>query len=470
MQLSTVFWWFGLSLAVLGVAMSVPMLAAVITTDTGQLSAYIFGFVLCIFLGAALIFVSRTDDQAHNEKGGIREVVLILVIWWVLVPLFAGIPFRFDGHSLVDAWYEAVTATTTTGAWLSFDAATSNLSGMIWRAQLQWLGGIVSISAAAAVFVRSEFIGTAKISAPFSRGESESYLYAFRSALLNFLPFYLVLTLFVTLFLVLFSVPLVDAIVIGLSLPATGGFFPATDVFTGYSAPIQLICFATLVLSGVSFVSVVNTINIFGRKIRLEEDRETPAFLFCLLLTTFIFYLTTEEIAFSDISRHMFNAASALTTNGFILPNYPALAPVLIATVIGGAAISTVGGLKLIRWIITFERAGQEVWKLVHPSGVVRKEKAADELAVWIHFIAFTIILAVLILVIGLYGHDLDLSMTVAVAAISNAGPILNLIALQADYEMFDTSLRIILAFGMIIGRLEMVIALALFNGYFWKS
>ncbi len=470
MNLPTVLWWLGMAVLVVGIAMLAPVLVAVFSDESRALPAFVISVIICTFLGAALVVASAVRTEKSHAKSGIREVVLLLLLWWLAVPILAGLPFLFTGLNLIDAWYESVSAMTTTGAWLSWENATSSASGMIWRAELQWLGGLVSMSAAAAVFVRPEFIGIASISTPFSRGEEESYLLAFRSAMINFAPLYAAITVIIAILFLLFSTPLTDALVMALSLPASGGFLPAGVDFNNYSAPVQMISFSAMVLSAVSFISVVNTVRFSGQKIRVKEDIETPALLFCILLVGFIFLLTSDNPQLSALPNQVLNAASILSTNGFLFPEFPALVPVLVTTVIGGAAVSTAGGLKLIRWIVTFRRAGQEVWKLIHPSGVSGRDRAANELAVWIHYISFTIILALLVLVISVFGHPLELSVTAAAAAISNAGPTIAIAAENSDYLVFEPSLRVVLALGMIVGRLEMVVALALFSSYFWRS
>ena len=471
MNIEAVIWWFGAGILALAAAMTGPVLMAVLFSGGEGLSPWALSALLCLFAGAGLLVIVQNRPAIREAKGGIREIVIALILWWTIVPFFAALPFLLQGTPLIDSWFESVSAMTTTGAWLSNEGATASLPGMIWRAELQWLGGLVSMAAAAAVFIRPEFVGIDTVIPPFSRGETASYLQAFRSALTTFLPAYVIITLGAGVLLSIAGVPFAEAGVMALSLAASGGFVPAEGGIGAYGLAAQGISMIVMILSAVSFVTLVTAMRLYGSRTSIGQDRETPAFLVLIFLISGIFLLSTEFPSWSGWSSQLFNAVSVLSTNGITVGEQPALIPVLVTAIIGGAAISTAGGLKLLRWLVTFTRAREEIWKLIHPQGVSGRQSAANELGVWIHYISFTLILSLMVLTITIFGYSLELAVTASVAVISNAGPIIVLSpGIEDQYDVFAAPLRVILAIGMIVGRLEMVVALALLNRFFWRS
>ena len=467
MNRQVILWWFGVAVLITGALSIVPLAIAAFNQTNDLIQPFILTLLLCGFLGGALILIAQGHDDTNVSRNGVREISILLMAFWTLIPILISIPLYKQGYDFIEAWFEGVAALTTTGAWLSWDKATDLTSLMIWRAILQWWGGLISLSAAAAVFIRAEFIGLKNLSTPFSLGEQESYLRAFRVAVINFLPYYAGLTFLTIIILAASGLSIDLSVTFGLSLMASGGFLVDLEAVREQLPFILPLISFVMILSAVSFVSVVYACKVDLKKIRTNKELETPTFLFCAALATLLFYWSNPE---SDVFTQAFNALSVLSTNGLLIGDKPAFAPVLVTAVIGGAAISTAGGLKLIRWIATFRRADEELWRLIHPRAVSKRAKASDELAIWVHYIAFTIILAMFVLIIGAFGFDLEMSMATAAAVFSNSGPIIEIATTASNYEIFPDPLLFLLGIGMIAGRLEMVIALTLFSGYFWRN
>ena len=173
------------------------------------------GFFLSIFVGVgvgALVFAAGLGfERRPVVRSGMRELFLALLIFWGCVPFLAAVPFVMQGFPLHDAWFEAVSALTTTGGWLSDPGAHATGADMIYRASLQWLGGLVSIATAGAVFVRPEFIGVAPLVPPFARGKNGSFIRAFDRAVWTLAPVYGGITLAGFAAFVFTGTPPVDA-------------------------------------------------------------------------------------------------------------------------------------------------------------------------------------------------------------------------------------------------------------------
>jgi trk system potassium uptake protein TrkH len=234
---------------------------------------------------------------------------------------------------------------------------------------------------------------------------------------------------------------------------------------------VQLAGAIVMLIGAANFIVVTQVVTGKGRRMRGVEDRETLALLLLVPFVGGLLWLSTGAGDLDKLPAQLFNAASLLSTNGLRIGETPQLTPVLVTVVIGGAAVSTAGGIKLLRWLVTFRRAGQELWRLTHPGGVGRHRASVDEFGVWIHTIAFTILLAGIVLVTAFFGNSLEVSAAAAAAAVANAGPVLGYAPLTTpDWVLFDPALRPVFGAAMIAGRLELVVVLALFSRRFWQA
>ncbi|MEM7741897.1 MAG: potassium transporter TrkG [Pseudomonadota bacterium] len=430
------------------------------------------GLALSAFLGGVIYILSSSMRSVRSTRSGFRELILALLIFWAVVPFFACLPFLAQGLRITDAWFEAVSALTTTGAWLSEPTARATTGGMLYRASLQWVGGLVSLATAAAVFVRPEFIGIQPPIPPFARGRRDSYLRAFSAAIQAFAPVYASVTLMSFAAFVLSGVTPAASAGLAMSLMASGGFMPTPGGLMALAPAGITIAVLTMIVSAVNFVVIARLALQGSSRLKSGPDPETKAFLLLILPLGFLLWVSTGAGDWDKIPAQIVNAVSLLSTNGFFLGERPGLTPVLVTAVIGGAAVSTAGGIKLLRWLITFRRAGQELWRLSHPGGVIGQgQPLIHEFGVWIHTIAFTMVLAVLVLTVAFFGYDLELAAATAVAVVTNAGPLLLLVeGSTADFVHFAEPLRILLALGMIAGRLELVLLFLLIDRNFWRG
>ena len=468
MRPSIILQWVAGSIAAIAVAMVPPCVLALRAGAAAEAQVFALSALVCLTLAGGMLVGFAQKPKIAERASSLREVIAVMMAWWLVVPCFAALPLVFNGLGLVDGWYETVAAITTTGAWLSHEGARASAAGMLWRAELQSLGGLASLAFAAAVFIRPDFIGIETIIPPFSRGDRDSYLRATGGALRVFAPVYAGLTAIIILLFVLLGVPGLDATVLGLSLLASGGFLPSP--MSTYPIAAMGPMLAAMVLGAINFVVLVRLVYRRHGRLRTKEDAETPVFFLVALLAAILFWGTVEGFSGTQFIVQMFNAVSVLSTNGMTIGAVPALVPVLVTAVIGGAAVSTAGGIKILRWIVTFRQAGTEIWKLGHPNGVVKGQRAANVLAIWMHFIAFTFLLGLLLVLVTFSGHSFDIGVTTAVAVVTNAGPLLSVASENVrDYNIFAPFLRAGLAFGMILGRLELVILLALINRSFWR-
>lgn len=462
MGLTSILRGFAAMLFIVGAAMIAPLLTALAGGEAAA-GSYLFGVILSFTAGGAVFAASLGRPPPSDFRGAL----IIILLWWVVMPVFAAAPFFMSGMTFSEGYFEAVSALTTTGGWLSREAAFASPAGALWRAQLQWLGGLASLAVAAAIFIRPAFIGIDTLLPPFSRGEKDSFLRPLRNAATSFLLVYVIMTLAAFSAAAAAGAPVFDAAVMAMSVVASGGFVPHAEGLSGYAHPVTYALAPFIILSGANFVLIARLTS--GKRERVR-DVETGAYVLIIFGVALLFWITAGAGDVDLLAPQFFNAASLLSTNGYIIGEAPPLIVAMVTAIIGGAAVSTAGGFKILRWLVIMRRAREEIRRLIMPSGVFGQRRVSNELGVWMHFIVFTMTLAVLLISLSVGGYEFPLAAAAATAALSNTGPLIHLAEGGADgYAVFSEPLRWLLVAGMILGRLEAAVALALFNRAFWR-
>ena len=453
--------YFGFSLLLLGAAMIAPAAVALFQAN-GAAGNYIFGAAVTLFCGGALLLLAGGGAQSV----GFRSTLLLIFLWWAAAPLFGALPLWLDGWTLVDGYFEIVSAMTTTGASLDGRGYMEGRVDLVWKAVLQWLGGLTSLAIAASVFIRPAFVGTDIAPPSFSRGERDSYVHSIALAIRSFAGVYLLITLALVLALSLTGLTKIDSAILAMSTVASGGIVPHADGFGGFAPIVSLLVAPFILISGFNFILIDRAAH--GKGIA-RRDSETIVYLVLIAVVGVAMWAFAGA---RDLPSSLFNAASLFATNGVTIGTPPSLVFALVTVIIGGSAVSTAGGLKILRWIVIMRRTRLEVRRLVLPSAVFGPKSASNELGVWMHFLVFTVVLGLLTAGLTAGGHSFEISAAGAVGALANAGPVLGLTEDGAEgYQTFkDAPVRLILVAGMILGRLEGVAALMLINRTFWRG
>lgn len=463
MALTSILRMSALLLVVIAVAMAPPMMLAYAGGEASA-GAFMFSATVCVLFSAGAFAAS----QGRRKPSKFRGALVLILIWWILIPAFASPPIMAEGLDFSEAYFETVSAMTTTGAWLSNEVAIASPAGALWRAILQWLGGLASLAIAAAIFIRPAFIGIDTLLPPFSRGERDSFLRPLRNALVSFVAVYAIVTLAAFSAIAIAGAPTLDAVIMAMTTSASGGFIPHLDGLAGYPVGVEAAIFFFTLLGGVNFILIARVMKGEREKLR---DIETGAFLMIVLWAAVLFWVTAGAGDVVLLAPQLFNAASLVTTNGYLVGEAPPLLVALVTAIIGAAAVSTAGGFKVLRWLVIMRRAREEIRRLITPSAVFGARRVSNELGVWIHFLVFTLTLAALLVSLSFGGHGFELAASAATAALSNAGPLISLAEGGADgYAVFSEPLRWLLLAGMILGRLEAAVALALVNRAFWRG
>ena len=476
--------WLLLSLAAIAV---LPLLAALSLGEADPATGLLVSMGVLIAVGGTLVFSLRGQTRRASRQDGLVLSVLI----WPILGCAGALPLLFAGLdvSLTEAVFEGVSAITTTGATLLPSDAVGVRALILWRSILNWLGGLSAIVLAIGVI---STLGARTLPlerpqfAPLGSDEAGGTLTDW--LLLNGARvgrIYGAITLGVVVVFLMEGLDGITALSLAMSAVSTSGTLPGEPSILTDSFAVQLAVFVAMVFGACNFVLLTGS----GRRLvrRFAGDAEMRLLLIVLVLLGLLiaFYRvshidgTSPHSAIGLWVRHLwvglFDSISLISTTGWSASpeGERVLPPLLVigAVMLGGAAISSAGGLKLVRLILLAAFAGRELERLSHPHGVLRlriREQIVDERAidaVWPFFAALLLSMALLTVALSLAGHDFISGLAYSTAALTNSGPMISMVDGAAiGYDDTSPLVKWLLMGGMILGRIEILVLLSLFG------
>ncbi len=481
MSFANIFYIFGVIMVALSGATILPLLLAVTADETPYIIAFLSTFLLTMFIGGGLILALRD----MRRRSGMREAVFLILLSWNVLPVFAAIPLLMGGavSTFGDAYFEATSALTTTGATLIRAEIFDYRSLLLWRSVLQWLGGFGAILMAVGIFSALSLSGLPLMRPPVKLQRGHYLLERLRPVTLYLFSTYALLTLMCFILIWMSGLIPFEALCLAFSTLSTGGYLPRPDSFGDFGkAGTELVVFVFMILGGLNLV--LHHDGLRGSFKPYNKDVE-----FKLLLALILFFgviLFAQTLGDKNASRHffssLFNAASLLTTTGYAIgagePMSGVPVPIILAMVwIGGSAMSTAGGLKLIRFLLLGRHFRAELNRLSHPHSIaqVRYNGQGIDLStytnIWIYFVCFMVLIGIVALAFALLGYDFNTALSVSVATLSNTGPILDYVTPDdVTYAGFSPLAKWILSGAMIVGRIEILSLLPIFNRFYWEG
>ena len=485
MSFASAFSILGWSLAILGAAMLGP--AAVGFGMGEQASALIFLLSAgpTIFVGGGLVIATR-GPRSHSAR---RESFVAVALIAIVLPVFAAIPLAAANAAggALNAYFEAVSGLTTTGATILDGLDSVDRSILLWRSLLQWLGGIGAVVLVIVHFAHRGVGGMQLFASPVAQGEQDPLGQRFRHAGVSLAGVYAVLTGVCVFGLWLTGVPFFDGLVLGLSTLSTGGFSPYDASLGSLSSrATEAVLVFFMILGGANLA--LHWLAIRGKGFGVYwRDPEFPVMLGIAGVGAVALGLAIVVAAGAAVLDAgwlgVFHAVSALTTTGFVTGEaqqfaWPVFAPIvlLVLMLIGGSTGSAAGGVKIMRAILLVGLVRREFDRLAHPHGVVRiryRGITADEEAlrgVWAVFIGMVFTFGALTVAVALSGVDFSQSAFLAAAALTNTAPMISTLMDQgASVAALSAGAKAALAAGMILGRLEFLSILVLLSPLFWR-
>ncbi len=481
LDLRPVFLVIGLLLAMVAVAMLVPA-AVDFAADNPDWLVFAASAGTTFFFGAAIVLASRSG----RVRPSLRQVYLMTTGGWVAVAAAAALPFAFSGLDMgaTDALFESVSGITTTGATNIANLERAPPGILVWRALLQWLGGI-GVIVMAMVVLPVLRIGGMQIFRIEGAGPAEKVMPRAARMTSAVALLYLLLTAGLGVALWLTGLTGFDAALHAMTTIATGGFSTLEASVSAFANPAaETVILVGMVLGGMPFVLLLYALR--GHLAWAARDTQLRWYLGLLALASAMMGLwmwTGLDIPFVDaLRRGAFVAVSTMTGTGFAIADYAEwrglpIAAMFFLMLVGGCAGSTTAGVKVFRVHILLASARVQVARLLGAHAVLipyyNRKPIPDTVAdtVMGFLFVFALTFAVLAMGLGMTGFDFRTAITAAAAAIANAGPGLgDAVGPFANYVGIPDAAKWLLMAGMLLGRLEMFLVLVLFLPTFWRS
>ncbi len=316
----------------------------------------------------------------RRERVRTRDGFVIVATLWIAMSLLSSLPFIFGlGMDIADAFFEAASAFTTTGATVITGLDQLPPSILFYRQELQWLGGIGVIVSAIALLpmlgVGGMQLFKAETPGPM-KDEKLTPRIAHTSRTLWRL--YLAMTVACALLYWVAGMSMFDAIAHALTTVSTGGF-STHDASLSYfdSVTIELIAVVFMLLGAISF----NIHFLAWRQLRLDHywrSVEVRVFLLAVLVVTLLVAWVLDATGYAEtfpsaLRLAVLETASVITSTGYGIDDFsvwPLMLPVLLIFIsfMGGCAGSTAGGMKVIRFVVITKQASLEIQQLIHPN------------------------------------------------------------------------------------------------------
>jgi len=476
----TVFFTLGVLQIILGISMIIPIIFQIIFNELD--SSFIGAGIITIIFGV-LFSLSNLD---HQKKLNLQQAFLLTALSWLSIAVFGSLPFIFSTLqlSVTDAFFESMSGITTTGSTIITNLNDGPKSILVWRAILQWLGGI-GIIVMAITLMPIMNVGGMQLFKISSNDASEKILPKSKEISLRLIIIYLILTFFCATFYKIFGMGYFDSLTHSMTTIATGGFSNYNESI-GYfnSANIEITAMIFIVLGSIPFITYIKFLN--GNKKIFISDSQIRSFLKIILISIIILsiYLIfkNESISTKIIRQISFNVVSILTGTGYVTHEFDnwgsfPLIFFLILMFIGGCAGSTACGIKIFRIQILYAFIINQLKKIIYPRGVFvikyDNNNVDDKFMssiisfIYLYVAIFFIITALL----SLSGLDFVTSISGAATSISNVGPGLgSLIGPNGNFSLLPDISKWILSLAMILGRLELFAILVLFLPSFWRN
>lgn len=487
----------------LGAMMAIPLLIALVYQE--DIWLFLLSMVATVGIGVALERSSSSRDLGH------REALVLVALAWLVAAIIGTIPYllaSYGGPSPlahpINAFFESMSGFTTTGATVMEEIGFQRHSHalLMWRQLTQWLGGMGIIVLMIAILPELAVNGTQlmRSEAPGPQLQKLTPRIAHTARILWVI--YLAVTL---LYIGLLygvhlagyapNMNLYNAIAHGFTTLPTGGFSPQADSIGAFSAVVQWIVIPFMVVAGVNFALFWHVLKGDIRRLTDNVEFRTYAAAIAVLVALLFVVLSrgaapvmdlggaTEGVTENTLRQAVFQIVSLLNSTGYATADFAqwdshAQMILIFAMFIGGSAGSTGGGIKVIRWLVTFKAIRRELYTTVHPrdvrpvrlGGYIIDDEAVKGILVFtVLYIGLMGVSAVLIsLDSARIGYEIDTLEAVgaSLATIGNIGPGFGSLGPFGTYLEFSSFSKLLMSFQMWVGRLEIIPVLALFiNG-----
>jgi trk system potassium uptake protein TrkH len=477
----TVFFIIGTLLIILGLFMLVPYWVQIFYKENSH--SFLSSSFITILIGTLFVLANLQKEYQLNLK----QTFLFSTFAWVAIAGFGSLPFILSdiNFSLSDSFFESMSGITTTGSTVITNLDTSPKSILVWRAIMQWLGGVGIIVMAITVLPLLK-VGGMQLFKIESSDKPEKILPRTSQIAFIIISTYLVLTFFCAFFYRVLGMSLFDSIAHAMTTIATGGFSTHNDSIGFFNnSNIEIVATIFIILGSIPFITYLKFIK--GDRKIFFEDIQIKGLVYLFLLSAFIMFLylffnNNNILIIEKIRIASFNVVSILSGTGYVTNDFSLwgkfpLIFFLFLMFIGGCAGSTACGIKIFRFQLLFLFLNNQIKKLIYPNSIFilkyNKQKITDKYmgSVIIFIFAYLFIFILTAMLLSITGLDFLSAISGAATSISNVGPGLGeMIGPNGNFKSIPEVSKWILSFGMLLGRLELFAVLILFFPSFWRN
>ena len=474
----TVFFTLGILQIILGIFMMIPIIIQFIYNEVD--SSFLGASIVTIIFGI-LFFLSNLD---HDKKLNLQQAFLLTALSWLSIAVFGSLPFIFSDadFSITNAFFESMSGITTTGSTIISNLENTPKGILLWRALLQWLGGI-GIIVMAITLMPIMNVGGMQLFKISNNDSSEKILPRSKEIAVRLIYIYSSLTFLCAFSYKILGMNIFDSLTHSMTTIATGGFSNYNESIGFFDNPyIEISAMIFIILGSLPFIAYIKFLS--GNKKIFFSDIQIQTFIKIIVISIIILsiYLTINGSPQINLRSIIFNVISILTGTGYVnaqFDNWGAFAIIifLLLMFIGGCAGSTTCGIKIFRIQILYYFISNQLKRIIYPKGIFvlkynqspvdNKFISSIISFIYMYLIIFFIITALL----SLTGLDFITSISGAATSISNVGPGLgSIIGPNGNFSSLPDISKWILTLGMILGRLELFAILVLFLPSFWRN
>lgn len=432
--------------------------------------------VVGMILGTLFLAIHKLPRSATPVN-----VLFMLGMIWTTTILFGAFPYVLAGVDVFSAIFESTSGYTTTGGSAIADLSVIPDNILLYRTMTNWIGGIIIIIS---VMILLPMVGSSNrtiISNEISGSGIENMHMRIRDSAIQFIQIYMVLSVAQCVILMSLSMKPIEAISVTFSTISTGGFstFPMTDYNIAYDFVITLFMF----LGATNFYLHFKAVYTRSLKCYVNNEEFKLMAFWYVFASTVIFILAYHDVGMTieNYVHSMFMVVSSGTTTGFACTDYTpwpmgAVVLIFIVAIIGGSCGSTAGGIKIIRLLIILKCIPAHIKNIVSPNSVtnisVDNQRVPDPtihnaLDVAALFIVTIVFFTIMFMALGM---DAGESITSVVTAVSNYGPSINQFGPMGSFASMSPVFKLLMSFLMWAGRLEIILAFAMFMPSVWKE
>ena len=476
----TVFFVVGILLLILGIFMMIPYGVQILYKENSN--SFFSSSIITIFIGILTVLATLKRDNQLN----LQQAFLFSTLAWISIAFFGSIPFFLSNLNLTfsEAFFESMSGITTTGSTVISNLDETPKSILIWRAIMQWLGGVGIIVMATTVLPLLKVGGMQVFKTDSS--EPEKLLPKTIEVASVIILIYTTLTISCMAIYWLQGMTVFDSVAHALTTLATGGFSTHNESIGYFKSPgIEFTSIVFIILGSLPFITYLKFIK--GNRKIFFTDIQIKGFIYLVIISITIMFLylflNNSEFSFLDNLRiSSFNVLSILSGTGYVTDDFGLwgefpLIFFLFLMFIGGCAGSTTCGIKIFRLQILFLFIGNHIKKLVYPNSVFvinyNKQKVEDTFinSVIIFIFSYLLLFLIISILLSITGLDFLSAISGSATSISNVGPGLgDMIGPNGNFSQVSDISKWILSFAMLLGRLEIFAVLVLFLPSFWRS